>query len=128
MASLPAKMNILLIKQETLEKQKVNFSRSVLFYIKPRATLKYFVNDRSQKLWNLLYLKVCTNCNHTLKCWQLTIHTDLKCNCHLKPNVYLQAETFPYFTKFSYQHKWNDVQLLLINMVYMSCLMSCQTT
>ena len=32
------------------------------------------------------------------------------------------------FSKVSFQHKWNDVRLLLINMVYRSCLTSCQTT
>ena len=32
------------------------------------------------------------------------------------------------FSKVSLQHKWNDVRLLLINMVYRSCLTSCQTT
>ena len=32
------------------------------------------------------------------------------------------------FNKFSFHHKWNEVQLLLINMVYTSCLTSCQTT
>ena len=29
-------------------------------------------------------------------------------------------ETFRCFTKFSFYHKWNDVRLLLINMVYTS--------
>ena len=33
-----------------------------------------------------------------------------------------------YEIKFSFHHKWNNVQLLFINMVYMSCLMSCQVT
>ena len=32
------------------------------------------------------------------------------------------------FSKVSLQHKWNDMRLLLINMVYRSCLTSCQTT
>ena len=31
-----------------------------------------------------------------------------------------------FFTKFSFHRKWNDVQLLLINMVYTSCLTRCQ--
>ena len=31
--------------QKTLEKQNLNFSRSVLFYIKSRVSLRYFMND-----------------------------------------------------------------------------------
>ena len=37
-------------------------------------------------------------------------------------------ETFRCFTKFSFRCKWNDVRLLLTNMVYTSCLRSCRTT
>ena len=37
------------------------------------------------------------------------------------------SKTFGYFTKFSFHPKWNDVQLLFINMEYTSCLTSCQT-
>ena len=43
-ASLPANMKILLILAKTLEKQKLNFSRTALFHIKTRASLRYFVN------------------------------------------------------------------------------------
>ena len=43
----------------------------------------------------------------------------------LQPLSYF--ETFWCFNKFSFHHKWNDGQLLLINMVYTSCLMSSQT-
>ena len=32
------------------------------------------------------------------------------------------------FTKFSFHHKWNEEQLLVINKVYMNCLASCWTT
>ena len=32
------------------------------------------------------------------------------------------------FTKLFFHHKWNDGRLLVINMVYTSCLTSCQTT
>ena len=38
-------MKILLILGKTLEKQKLNFSRSALFQMKTRVSLKYFVND-----------------------------------------------------------------------------------
>ena len=37
-------------------------------------------------------------------------------------------ETFRCFTKFFFHHKWNDGHLLLISMVYASCLTSCWTT
>ena len=32
------------------------------------------------------------------------------------------------FTKFSFQHKWNEAPLLVINMVYTGCLTSCRTS
>ena len=38
------------------------------------------------------------------------------------------SDTFLCFTKFCFAQKWNDARLLLINMVYMSCLTSCKTT
>ena len=41
-------MKILLILAETLE-QKFSFSRSALFYMKARISLKYFVNDGSSQ-------------------------------------------------------------------------------
>ena len=37
-------------------------------------------------------------------------------------------ETFWWFTKFSFQQKWNDARLLLMNMVYTSFLTSCRMT
>ena len=37
-------------------------------------------------------------------------------------------ETLWCFTKFFFQHKWNEVRLLVINMVYTSCLSSTPTT
>ena len=37
-------------------------------------------------------------------------------------------ETFWCFTKFSFHQKWDDMRLLLKNMVYMSCLTSWRTT
>ena len=37
-------------------------------------------------------------------------------------------ETFWCSTKFSFYCKWNEVLLLVINMVYTNCLTSCQTT
>ena len=40
----------------------------------------------------------------------------------------IQGETFWYFTKFSFNHKWNNTRLLLMNMVHTSCLTSCGTT
>ena len=40
----------------------------------------------------------------------------------------LYFETFRCFTKFFFRSKRNDAQLLLINMVYTSCLTSCRTT
>ena len=36
-------------------------------------------------------------------------------------------ETFWCFTKFFFHHKWNDVRLSLINMIYTSSLTSCET-
>ena len=39
--------------------------------------------------------------------------------------VFKLADVLP---KFFFHHKWNDVQLLLINMVYTSCQTSCRTT
>ena len=47
MLSLPANMKTLLVLVKTLEKQKLNFSRSVLIHMKTRFSLKYFVNDCS---------------------------------------------------------------------------------
>ena len=49
------------------------------------------------------------------------------------PSLYIQSwtkhfETFWYFTKFSFHHKRNEAWLLVINMVYTSCLTSCRTT
>ena len=37
-------------------------------------------------------------------------------------------ETFWCFMKFSFHHKWNDARLLLMSMVYTSCLTTCRTT
>ena len=45
MPILPAKMKILLILLKTLEKEKLNFSRSALFHMKTRVSLIYSVND-----------------------------------------------------------------------------------
>ena len=50
-----------------------------------------------------------------------------------KQKKIFQTTTFIIFwdfhlLRFSFHHKWNDAQLLLINMVYTSCLTSCQTT
>ena len=39
-----------------------------------------------------------------------------------------EIETFCYFTKFSFPHKWNKAWFLVINMVYTSCLTSCRAT
>ena len=43
--SVPPKIKTLAILTKTIEKQKLNFSRSVLFYMKTRVILKHFVND-----------------------------------------------------------------------------------
>ena len=45
MPSLPAKMKILLLLAKAIEKQKLNSSRSGLFHMKTRVSLKYLVND-----------------------------------------------------------------------------------
>ena len=37
-------------------------------------------------------------------------------------------DAFGCFNKFFFHCKWNDVRLLLINLVYTRCLTSCQTT
>ena len=46
MPSLPGKMFIV---AKTLEKQKLNFSRSALFRLKTKVSLKYFVSDCPRK-------------------------------------------------------------------------------
>ena len=70
-----------------------------------------------------------------LRCW--LIHTSiiilgdflyLLCPCLDLQSVSQYFETFRYFTKFSFHHRWNDGRLLLINMVFTSCLASCRTT
>ena len=43
--NLPAKIKDLLIPAKTLQKWKLNFSLSALFYMKTTVSLKYFVND-----------------------------------------------------------------------------------
>ena len=55
-----------LSQQKTLEKWKLNFSRSALFQVKTRVSLKYFVTDCSsyyryskQFTFVALYLLVC---------------------------------------------------------------------
>ena len=45
MPSLPAKMKILLLLAKAIEKQTLNSSRSGLFHMKTRVSLKYLVND-----------------------------------------------------------------------------------
>ena len=45
MPILPAKMKILLILLKTLEKEKLDFSRSALFHMKTRVSLIYSAND-----------------------------------------------------------------------------------
>ena len=47
MASLPAKMKILLILTEDVEKLILNFSRSAAFHMETRVSLKYFVKGCS---------------------------------------------------------------------------------
>ena len=54
-------MKMLLILAKALEKQKFNFNRSVLFHMKTRADLKYFVNDCSS---NSGKLNLNLNYNH----------------------------------------------------------------
>ena len=67
MSSLSAKMQILLIAK-SLEKQKLNFSRSALFRMEARVSLKYFLNEYLRKQFfasnspqtpsNLIYLTI----------------------------------------------------------------------
>ena len=57
--SRPAKMKILLRLEKNLVKQKLNFSRSALFVMKIRVSLKHFVNDC---LWKHLFA---SNSPHT---------------------------------------------------------------
>ena len=59
MPSLPAKMKILLLLAKTLEKQKLNFSRSALFHMETGVSLKYFVSGCSKNLTKLLKVKNC---------------------------------------------------------------------
>ena len=53
----------LLLLGKTLEKQKLNFSRSVLFNMKTRVSLKYFVNNSNsiQTSSNLTSVENCGN-------------------------------------------------------------------
>ena len=53
----------LLLLGKTLEKQKLNFSRSVLFNMKTRVSLKYFVNKSNsiQTSSNLTSVENCGN-------------------------------------------------------------------
>ena len=45
-------------QQKSTEKQKLNISRSALFYMKTRVCLKYFVNDgRSEMFFSLIFEK-----------------------------------------------------------------------
>ena len=45
MPSVPPKIKTLAILTKTIEKQKLNFSRSVLFHMKTRVFLIYFLHD-----------------------------------------------------------------------------------
>ena len=48
MSNLPAKMRTLSVFAiKSVEKQKLNFSRSALFHMEDRVSLKYFVNGCS---------------------------------------------------------------------------------
>ena len=42
--------------------------------------------------------------------------------------IFIIFMTFWCFTKFSFHRKWSNAWLLVINMVYISCLTSCRTT
>ena len=48
--------------------------------------------------------------------------------CTKRQSFLKYFETFWCFTKFVFHCKWNDAQLLIMNMVYTSCLTSSQTT
>ena len=65
MLSLPATLKTLLMLAKTLEKQKLNFSRSALLHMKTGVNLKYFVAGCSYAL-----------CWHTeiVLCYQKTSH------------------------------------------------------
>ena len=54
-----AAVNISKFKQQkSPEKQKLNISRSALFYMKTRVCFKYFVNDsRSEMFFSLIFEK-----------------------------------------------------------------------
>ena len=43
-------------------------------------------------------------------------------------DIMYNFKTFWYFTKFSFHQEWNEVWLLVIDIVYASCLTSCRTT
>ena len=58
---------------------------------------------------------------------QCYILTDKDWNRDLQ-SVSQYFETFRCFTEFFFYHKWKDGRLLLINIVFTSCLMSCRTT
>ena len=50
-------------------------------------------------------------------------------NCHLWSTILVIIFwDFFMFYKFSFNHKWIELWLLVINIVYTSCLTSCQTT
>ena len=47
----------------------------------------------------------------------------------IKPTIMFKyVETFWCLSRFSFHYKWNKAWLLVINMVYTSCLTSCRTT
>ena len=87
--------------------------------------------DLKKDHWNSEYLKSCPSQNKTLILDILDYCQFLSSS--LEYEVYLLLwtwyfENFWYFTKFSFHHKWSEAWLLVINMVYMSCLTSCRTT
>ena len=76
--------------------------------------------------WNLRFRFLLRSKNHDMEPqskWSLIKSWNVIYN-----HFHKYFETLWCFTKFSFDHKRNDARLLLINMVYKSCLTSCQTT
>ena len=79
MPSLSAKMKIFSILAKNYWKVELNFSRMVLFHMKIKFCLKYFLNDVDIRKWRILFdnflgrlqeiLKEITNFIYTFVAW-----------------------------------------------------------
>ena len=99
-------MRILSVLAKTLEKQKLNFSRSALFYMKTRVCLKYFVNHYSLRInvfvrfrngisgADLVDMKSLSSGNGGIKCLLVVIDVNIKYGL-VKSLTDKEAKTIP---------------------------------